>query len=379
MDTHAELKDIGGIAPDTDDLRKCFEPHIAQMEELSCLPPPVVEKLKEIGVFRMWAPKQFGGQELSMPAGLELIRRIASIDGSIGWVAAINSGGCLMLPKLPLASLEVIYETGPDQIIAGNGRPIGSARQVPGGWRVSGRWPLASGCKAAHWIVGGFAKPEPQNSNPNHSMMVMLKPAKEFRIEETWKAMGLRGTGSHHISIEDSFVADGFVADVAKADNSVDSPLYRHPVHLFLLTHGAVQLGIAEAAIVDIVELQQARLTTDASGRRELVYFQLGTCNAKLKAAQAMFERQVMSNWSDAEAGLPADFKKLTATMQTAAFIAAETLEIVKCCFEMAGSASVYETSPLPRRLRDMLVATQHGAVQRPNLMAGGKALFEGR
>lgn len=378
MDAHIKLDDFERIIADVDDLRETFEPHIVEMEELCCLPAPIVDKLKEIGIFRMWAPKQFGGQELEFPTGAELIRRIAAIDGSIGWVAAINSGGCLMLPNFPLASLEAIYRTGPDQIIAGNGHSLGSATRVAGGWRVSGRWPLASGCKDAHWIAGGFAEQEPQGDSGGHHMRVMLQPAKEFNIEETWRAMGLRGTGSHHVSIEEAFVAEGFVTDFANADSSIDGPLYRNPIHFVPLTHSAVQLGIAEAALVDIVELQQARLNGDASGRRELAYFQLGTCNAKLKAAQAMFERQVISNWSDAVEGRPADPKKLNATMQTAAFVAAETLEIVRCCFEMAGSASVYETSALQRRLRDIQVATQHGAVQRTNLMAGGKALFEG-
>lgn len=225
MDEHVGL-DAPEMRLDVDDLRKSLEPHIVEMEELCCLPFAVIEKLRQIGIFRMLAPRQFGGQELAFPAALESIRRIATIDGSIGWIAATNSGACLALPKLPLASLEMVYRTGPDQILAGNGHSLGTAVRVPGGWRVSGRWPLASGCKTADWMLGGFAEREPQGGEGNHSMLVMLLPAKEFRIENTWRAMGLRGTGSHHISIEHAFVAEDFVVDLGNAYSSIDSPLY---------------------------------------------------------------------------------------------------------------------------------------------------------
>jgi indole-3-acetate monooxygenase len=365
------------ITIDVEVLRKGLEPHISEMERACCLPPSVVKTLRDIGIFRILAPKQFGGNEVEFPAALELIRRIATIDGSIAWVAAINSAICLMLPKLPLASLETVYRNGPDQIIAGNGHSLGTGTRVPGGWRVSGNWPLASGCKAADWIVGGFKEQAPQGGSSDGVMLAMLLPAKEFAIKETWQAMGLRGTGSHHVSIHNVFVEDAFVSDLAKADHSIDSPLYRHPVHLSTLTYSAVHLGIAEAALADIIELHKAHPDSKHSSPRELAYFQLGTNNAKFLAAEAIFERQVVSNWSDAIEGGPPDYSKLTATIQMATYVAAETLEIVRSCFEMAGSVAVYENFPLQRRLRDIEVATQHGIVQRNNLMAGGKALLE--
>ncbi|MEP7454106.1 acyl-CoA dehydrogenase family protein [Phyllobacterium sp. SB3] len=358
-------------------LRPFFESHIREMEKIRRLPKAVVDELKARGIFRMLAPNRFGGQELDFPLALERIKHISAIDASIGWVSAINSGACLMLAKLPIGSLEVIYKGGPDQIIAGSAQAHGIGTRVPGGWQVTGRWPLASGCNAADWIIAAFKADLAGGPEERTIVRAMLLPANRFVIEDTWHAMGLRGTGSHHISIDKAFVPGDYVISLGLGTLSIDKPLYRHPPHLIALTHGAVQLGIARAAMEDLLGLQRVRPIDDPSGHHELVHFELGKCVAKLKAAEAVFERQVDVNWSDTCAGLPPEPTKLTATIQTGVHVAQETLDIVRRCFQLAGSAAIYEGLSLERRLRDIHVATQHGLIKRANFTAGGKALLD--
>jgi len=361
--------------PSVDELRLKFEPQLAEMESIRRLPDEIVQQLEAIGVFRMFAPRQFGGGELAFPNALELIRRISTVDGSIGWIAAINSGACLVLPRLPKSALSEIYSDGADQIVAGSAQAQGIGRRVPGGWRVSGRWPFTSGCTAANWIIAGFKDAEPAADEKPITRQMLLR-SDRYTIEDTWKVLGLRGTGSHHVSITDAFVADEFVMTLGPSELSVDAPLYRHPAHLIALGHGAVHLGIAQAAVADVVALQRVR-PNDGSGRRDLITYELGKCHGRLNAAQAVFNLQVNSNWSDAMNNVPANPATLGNTVQTLVHIAAETLDIVRTCFEIAGSAAIYENCPLERRLRDIQVATQHGLIQRANWMAGGKAILE--
>ncbi|QWW72469.1 acyl-CoA dehydrogenase family protein [Rhizobium sp. WYJ-E13] len=375
MNIQSKSIDLEFEMPSVDELRVKFGPHLAEMESLRRLPNALVQQLETIGVFRMLAPRQFGGLELAFPTALELIRRISIVDGSIGWIAAINSGACLVLPRLPRSALGEIYSNGADQIVAGSAQALGIARRVPGGWHVSGRWPFASGCTAANWIIAGFKDAEP-GADEKPTTKQMLLRSDRYTIEDTWKVLGLRGTGSHHVSITDAFVADAFVMTLGPGELSVDAPLYRHPAHLIALGHGAVHLGIAQAAVADVVALQRER-SSDAPGRRDLIDYELGKCHGRLKAAQAVFNLQVNSNWSDATNNIPAKPVTLGNTVQTLVQIAAETLDIVRTCFEIAGSAAIYDESPLQRRLRDIQVATQHGLVQRANWVAGGKALLE--
>jgi hypothetical protein len=86
------------------------------------------------------------GLELDLPSAVEIIRALASIDGSVGWSAMIGSAGGIFAPLLPRQIYDRIYENGPNTSIAGSAQPAGNAEKEGDHWRVNGRWPFASGC-----------------------------------------------------------------------------------------------------------------------------------------------------------------------------------------------------------------------------------------
>ena len=139
------------------DIRKLAPRITARAAEIEAgrrTPPDLVDSLKSIGVFRMFAPRSVGGMQLDLPQGLKIISALSRIDGSVGWNAMIGSVAGLFLPLMPRETYEQIYRDGPDVIGAGSIQPTGTAEVVSGGWRVSGRWPFASGCQHAAWILG---------------------------------------------------------------------------------------------------------------------------------------------------------------------------------------------------------------------------------
>lgn len=285
----------------------------------------------------MFVPEQFGGSEIDLPAGLDIVRQLSAIDGSIGWISAIFSSTTLMVPKLPVSSLNTIYRAGPDQRVAGNGSPVGAGVRVAGGWRVTGRWPLASGCEAADWLAAGFTENSSDSSAQSRNFILLL-PADQFHIEQTWDAAGLRGTGSHHISIEDAYIEDEFIGDLFSAQSSIDAPLYRQPLASIYLMHCAVHLGIAEAAISDAVTvLRQKHIDNDTTGKREYAYLELGICDAKLKACDALFERTVRSHWLAATEGSVGGLNSLPVSAQSAAYTAREMLAIFRWVSNLRG------------------------------------------
>src|SRR5262249_6382873 len=141
------LADIRVLAPD-------ITSRTAEIEAGRRIPPDLVEALKSIGVFRMFVPQTHGGLELDLPVALEIVGALAKIDGSVGWTVAIASGGDLFAPLLPRDTYQEVYRNGPDVIFAGSAQPVGTAEAVAGGWRVNGRWPFASGCQHADWMLG---------------------------------------------------------------------------------------------------------------------------------------------------------------------------------------------------------------------------------
>jgi hypothetical protein len=88
------------------------------------------------------------------PAGSSRDYRSARIDGSVGWFSMIANGGALVTPSLPKESYEEVYKDGQDVIIAGSAIPLGTAEQIDDSWLVNGRWPFASGCMYAGWMLG---------------------------------------------------------------------------------------------------------------------------------------------------------------------------------------------------------------------------------
>ncbi|MEX3846110.1 acyl-CoA dehydrogenase family protein [Paraburkholderia sp. BR10882] len=116
------------------------------------MPSDLVETLKAIGMYRMFVPGSHGGMELDLPQGLRVIVELARIDGSLGWTAMIASASALIASLLNIRTYDQVYESVPDVILAGSPQPGGTAQPVPGGWRVSGRWPFASGCQQTEWM-----------------------------------------------------------------------------------------------------------------------------------------------------------------------------------------------------------------------------------
>jgi alkylation response protein AidB-like acyl-CoA dehydrogenase len=257
------LDDIRELAP-------VITARAAEIEAGRRIPPDLVEVLKSIGIFRMFVPQSHGGLELELPTALEIIGALGRIDGSVGWTAMIGSGGGIFAPLLPRETYERVYQHGPDVIIAGSTQPAGTAEEAARGWRVNGRWPFASGCMHADWMIGlcvitDGGKPVRDKGGVSVVRGVFL-PARDWRIEDTWHVAGLKGTGSHHIALKDMVVPAANLFDLAGGVPCLPGPLYQAVLQLLPLLHGSISVGIAEGALDELIELNQYRPAA-AAGR----------------------------------------------------------------------------------------------------------------
>src|SRR5258708_3860338 len=191
------LADIRELAPD-------ITARAAEIEAGRRIPLDLVETLRSIGVFRIFVPRSHGGLELDLPTALDIIGALGRIDGSVGWAAMIGSGGDIFAPLLPRETYDQVYQTGPDVIIAGSAQPAGTAEAAGGGWRVNGRWPFASGCQHADWILGfcvmtegGKALPGPASDGGPPLLRGVFLPARDGHVKAPWQGPGPKGTGSH--------------------------------------------------------------------------------------------------------------------------------------------------------------------------------------
>jgi alkylation response protein AidB-like acyl-CoA dehydrogenase len=372
------LADIQSLAPD-------IAARAAEIEAGRGIPIDLVKDLRSVGVFRLLVPRSHGGLELELSQAVEVIAALSKIEGSVGWIAMIAGGTQLLAPLLPRETYDQVYRNGPDVIFAGSNQPAGTAEATSGGWRVSGRWPFASGSQHADWIAGycvmmqdGAALPGPVAGAP--LMRGFFLPAHHWQIEDTWYAAGLKGTGSHHVVLKDTVVPDANFFDLMGGLPCLPGPLYQAPLQTFPLLHGPFGVGVADGALDELVahaRTGRQQFRAAASMRdTEAFQYELGRTESELRAARAFLEVQVASHWHRALTGTLRNEAVFTQVTQGAIWLSNACIRVVDACFALGGGSALYETSPLQRRLRDIHVAGQHVTVQRRHYVDAGKLLL---
>jgi alkylation response protein AidB-like acyl-CoA dehydrogenase len=373
---------------DIDELRPAITARALEIETSRRIPADIVEMLKQAGIFRMFVPRRYGGLELDLPAGLEILVELARIDSSVGWNAMTSSNGSLFSPFLPQQTYEHIYQNSPDVIFAGATQPVGVAEEAGTGERVvSGRWPFASGCQYVDWIAGfcvSFSNGKPVLSETGRpQIQAAWLPARQWQIEDTWHAAGLRGTGSHRVALKNKLVPVSNFSDLERGAPFLSGPLYAALPQFLPLLHAATALGMAEAAVGNLIDLA-------STGRRqvqspvpmrdsEIFQFELGRVVADLRAARALFQAQSASHWHHAVAGTCSGAALLAESSQAAVWTTTTCMRVADVCFTLAGGSAVYENSPLQRRLRDLHVAGQHARLQQRHYVSAGEQLLTRR
>jgi alkylation response protein AidB-like acyl-CoA dehydrogenase len=244
--------------------------------------------MKEAGLLRLWVPKEYGGDEVDLPIFMETAESIARIDSAAGWIFSTGAAGPLLTAFLP--------PNGPDVFFPGASAPVGHAVPADGGFRVSGRWPLASGAHLGDW-VGGMAlifdgEVPRMDAHGVPVFTSVFFPQSDCVLDDTWYSLGMRGTGSTHFSVKEAFVPEGRTFSVFSAQPQVSGPLYRLGVlPMFAMTVTSVLPGIARAAIDAFVELASSKTPTFSQtglATRPTVHAELARVEALVQSAKAL-------------------------------------------------------------------------------------------
>ena len=340
--------------------------------------------LAEAGIFRLCVPRSLGGVEADPATMIRVIETLARADGAAGWSAMIGATSGVASGYLPDDAAREIYGSSPDVISGGAFAPHGKAVVSDGGYRVTGRWPFASGCEHCTWLMGGSIIVEGERPRllPNGmpDSRLMLFPATAARVIDTWTVAGLRGTGSHDITVEDLFVPAAHTFSLVTDRPRARGPLYAFPVFgLLALGIAAVALGVARAAIDELTRLAGGKTPTGSQRRlaeRPTVQAQVAEAEGVLGAARAFVFESVGAAWERAQSDGAIDVTtrarlRLAATQATLAAVRATDL-----MYTAGGGTAVYATSPLQRQFRDVHVVTQHIMVAPATLELAGRILL---
>lgn len=338
-----------------------------EIEQARRLPDDLVDTLRQAGCLRLLAPAWVTGNEPSYTAALHTIEALAEGDGSAAWVISQTTLAQVILAHLPRATLNGLYGAGPDLCAVGVFAPKGRARRTPQGWRVTGRWPFASGVHLARWVylqclvIEGRKLVLGSDGQPATRLVVL--PVEHVQVHDTWDALGLRGTGSHDISVDDYLCppeATCVLADVDARGQGLQAVSLLDHAGLLI---AAVAVGLAGGALTDVARQAAAGQRPTFSAQRladDPVFLdRLGAACMAQRAARALLHSQAELVEAAARGHGPSALERasLRATCHHVTLLARDALD---AAYTLGRSAALWTRSPLQRRLRDLHTATQH-------------------
>jgi alkylation response protein AidB-like acyl-CoA dehydrogenase len=318
------------------------------------LPPTLVEQLVKAGLFRLLTPKWLAGEELDWLDYLDVVRTIASADGSTAW--CINQA-CVFATTAARVSASLAREVwgDPDTIVA-NGPPAHvESVAVDAGFRLSGRWMFSSGCRHATWLAA--VSPLGDSRQRLH-----LLPKDEVTLIDVWQVQGLRGTGSFHFETNDQFVPVERTGEL-QDNNSNTGPLYVIPRNLlFACGFGSVALGVSRAgldATVQMAKQKTAQFSTATLANNAVVQQKIGKAEARWRGAKALLDNTTASVWRRVVDTLEISLDDRIALRLASTHAIREAAEVVDVAYSLSGSHAVFSRTPIQRHFQDAHAITQ--------------------
>ncbi|MEE6177463.1 3-hydroxy-9,10-secoandrosta-1,3,5(10)-triene-9,17-dione monooxygenase oxygenase subunit [Mycobacterium sp. 050134] len=354
-----------------DDLLPKLRQRAHETEDLRRLPDATVSELQEIGFFRLLQPAQWGGLQCDPTVFFEAVRRLASACGSTGWVASILGVHNWHAAQFDQQAQQDVWGQDTGVRISSSYAPMGAGRVVDGGYLLNGSWNWSSGCDHATWtFVGG---PVLKDGQPVDFGSFLI-PISDYRIDDVWHVVGLKGTGSNTLVVQDVFVPrHRFLSYRAMNEHTAGglatntAPVYKMPwgtMHPTTIT--APIVGMAYGAYESHVEHQGKRVRAAFAGEksREDPF-------AKVRIAEAASDidaawRQLMGNVGDEYAyllaGQEVPFELRARARRDQVRATARAVASIDRLFDASGATALANDAPIQRFWRDAHAGRVHAA-----------------
>jgi 3-hydroxy-9,10-secoandrosta-1,3,5(10)-triene-9,17-dione monooxygenase len=350
----------------TDEFVARLSERAEEAERLRRLPEATVAEFRQTELFRLLLPARFGGIQASFPELLQPIRRMAHGCASSAWTLGFYALHNWMLSLFDPRVQEEVFASGP-VLAPAPLAPTGRGVPADGGVRLTGRWSWATGAMDADWVVVGALVERQDGIDP----ALVVVPAADVDVADTWQTAGMRGTGSHDVIVTDVFVPEhrmvavtDIYAGTAPGAREHGVATYRWPmVPALALTAAMPVLGTAER----VTELFAERL-----GERVLAYS--GTAQKDQPAAQIRLAdakvrlralRSLITDTADGIETIVAAGERVRRSVRAEARLAAahtvhQSRAIIAHLLEASGASAQFLSNPLQRAKRDVDIAAGH-------------------
>jgi alkylation response protein AidB-like acyl-CoA dehydrogenase len=349
------------------DLARLIAAEADAIERVRRLTKSVVEELHQARLFRMLYPRSVGGDEVEPAVYIDAVGELARADGSVGWCASIANSTGLFAPYLEPEAARTVF--GPPRSTCAWGPPNDCRGiAVPGGYRVTGRWDFASGCRHASWMGAHGTVVEPDgslrlNNFGRPTLRTWLFPVEQANLLDNWNPIGLRGTASESYTVEDLFVPEEFTG--TREDPTLrrePGALYAFPQQtLYSVGIASVALGIARGMLDAFIELA-LRKTPRGAGRladNAVTQAEVARAEARLGAARCYLIDTVTEIYRRARPSAPIDIPDRARARLAGSTAITSAVAVANRTYKAAGVDAIFPGSPFERRFRDIHTLSQ--------------------
>jgi len=343
----------------------------------------VHEALAAAGFQRLLTPRSLGGWELDPVSCARVVEEVARFDSAAGWALQAANINIWWACRLPDEGVDEIYGANPDTMMAAAFHPPQQATEVPGGFRVTGRAPLASNIHDCEWIlVSAFVMDgdRPRMTEHGPVMVALILRTSEIEILDTWYTLGMRGTDSNDVAFADVFVPTQRSFPLVPPftpGRHFRGPLYQFPAGgIITLFTGAVLMATARNAISEFRELAQKKMPFGSMKTlkdRGTVQSSLAEAEATLRAARAFFYEALSESWARTLGGTPHTLEQRGDLLLSAIHAVRSSADVTDMIQRLAGSTGIYTRSRFDRYFRDAHTLRHHGFVSENKLEAVGQ------
>lgn len=311
--------------------------------ESPTLPQDIIELLFTEGLFKLFVPRCFGGKEFTLSQATRCYAEVATADGSVAWLVQIGAGGGFFVPSFSPAVAERIYAPV-DAVIAGSGYATGKARNVPGGYRVTGQWKYASGAQYARVFTANAVL------EGDNTIRAFAFDRQQVSLIEDWQSFGMRATSSWTFRVADVFVPEELSFVVGEKVWEPGIAVYNVPFLLFAIaSFGAVAIGLARALFDEAIAAVAPMAAPGRLRNLELV-------RSAVEGIEVDFFRLVREI-EQPEVGPSADCSRYHAALSG---VIQRLYDTVWRALPWCGMQLIMENTRLNRIVRDFLVIRQH-------------------
>lgn len=347
-------------------------------DEKNTVSENIINLIKEEEINRLIMPKEYGGVQIDFTTFTDMIKTVGFYNLSAAWLTYFYSLHNSWAAYLPKNRRDEIYQDG--GLLADILAPLGKATKVDGGYTLTGTYNFVSGIKHSKWCAVGAVVVD----NETPEQIVLVIDTDYVKIIENWNSLGLRGSGSHTLVVEDLFIPNDLsfrIQDIQKESKPLEGPfdnnyLYYnvHFLPAFYVGFPAMAIGGAERAIEEFKKGTESRIRISGESEKSSPRSQrvIAEMMMKLQSAKGLMRTYIeMLEEDTGHRYDPSEYKAIRA-------------RIVQYCIDIAqkallalGATALIKGHPLEMIVRDLLaIGTHVTSLYEDAVDAYGKMLF---